>query len=58
MFLGITWPTEALTSNVVVFLTSFLLLHQLLHPHRLHKNTEEYPVVPELEDGYPNGILV
>jgi hypothetical protein len=57
MFLGTTRPPEASTSNVVVFLTSFFLLHQLLWPHRLQKNTEEYPDDPELEDGYPNGIL-
>jgi hypothetical protein len=52
-------PPKDLTSTVNIFLTPFLLLHQLLWPHRLQKNTEEYPDDPELEDeGYPSGILL
>jgi len=59
MLLRTMRPPKDLTSTVNIFLTPFLLLHQLLWPHRLQKNTEEYPDDPELEDeGYPSGILL
>jgi len=59
MLLGTARPPKVLTSTVMVFLTPFLLLHQLLWPHRLQKNKEKNAEDPELEDEvYTSGILI